>query len=116
MTASLEAAAAAAAMPGPSDALSDRERWYAVHALPFAEARAECQLQRQGFRTFQPKRHKTVRHARKMRTVEAPFFPVLCSKRHYNKIAAGEVPILPYPDGRHLRHFRAAQEAGRAFG
>jgi len=75
VTPSLEAAAAAAAMPGPSDALSDRERWYAVHALPFAEARAECQLQRQGFRTFQPKRHKTVRHARKMRTVEAPFFP-----------------------------------------
>ena len=75
VTPSLEAAAAAVAMPGPSDALSDRERWYAVHALPFAEARAECQLQRQGFRTFQPKRHKTVRHARKMRTVEAPFFP-----------------------------------------
>jgi transcription antitermination factor NusG len=29
----------------------------------------------QGFRTFQPKRHKTVRHARKLNTVEAPFFP-----------------------------------------
>lgn len=56
-------------------ALSDCERWYAVHTLPFAEARAECQLERQGFQTFQPKRHKTVRHARKMSTVEAPFFP-----------------------------------------
>jgi transcription elongation factor/antiterminator RfaH len=55
--------------------LSDRERWYAVHTLPFAEARAEGQLHRQGFRTFQPKRHKTVRHARKLSTVEAPFFP-----------------------------------------
>jgi transcription elongation factor/antiterminator RfaH len=55
--------------------LSDCERWYAVHTLPFAETRAEGQLQRQGFRTFQPKRLKTVRHARKLSTVEAPFFP-----------------------------------------
>jgi transcription elongation factor/antiterminator RfaH len=63
---------AAQSQPG---ALSDCERWYAVHTLPFAEARAESQLHRQGFRTFQPKRHKTVRHARKSSTVEAPFFP-----------------------------------------
>ena len=56
-------------------ALADCERWYAVHTLPFAEARAEGQLHRQGFRTFQPKRHKTVRHARRSSTVEAPFFP-----------------------------------------
>jgi transcription elongation factor/antiterminator RfaH len=63
---------AASHRPG---ALSDGERWYAVHTLPFAEARAEGQLHRQGFRTFQPKRHKTVRHARKSITVEAPFFP-----------------------------------------
>jgi transcription elongation factor/antiterminator RfaH len=56
-------------------ALSNCERWYAVHTLPFAEARAEGQLHRQGFRTFQPKRYKTVRHARKLSTVEAPFFP-----------------------------------------
>jgi transcription elongation factor/antiterminator RfaH len=51
------------------------ERWYAVHTLPFAEARAERQLQRQEFRTFQPKRYKTIRHARKLSTIEAPFFP-----------------------------------------
>ena len=63
---------AAQSRPG---ALSDCERWYAVHTLPFAEARAEGQLHRQGFRTFQPKRHKTVRHARRQSTVEAPFFP-----------------------------------------
>jgi transcription elongation factor/antiterminator RfaH len=63
------------APPGQGGALSDCERWYAVHTLPFAEARAEVQLHRQGFRTFQPKRHKTVRHARKLSTVEAPFFP-----------------------------------------
>jgi transcription elongation factor/antiterminator RfaH len=60
---------------GHPGALSDCERWYAVHTLPFAEARAERQLHRQGFRTFQPKRHKTVRHARRLSTVEAPFFP-----------------------------------------
>jgi transcription elongation factor/antiterminator RfaH len=63
---------AASSRPGT---LSNCERWYAVHTLPFAEARAEGQLHRQGFRTFQPKRHKTVRHARRWSTVEAPFFP-----------------------------------------
>ena len=47
------------------------ERWSAVHTLPFAEA----QLHRQGFRTFQSKRCKTVRHARRLSTAEAPFFP-----------------------------------------
>ena len=55
--------------------LAGWERWYVVHTLPFAEARAERQLQRQEFRTFQPKRYKTIRHARKLRTIEAPFFP-----------------------------------------
>jgi transcription elongation factor/antiterminator RfaH len=63
---------AASSRPG---ALSGSERWYAVHTLPFAEARAAGQLHRQGFRTFQPKRFKTVRHARRLSTVEAPFFP-----------------------------------------
>jgi transcription elongation factor/antiterminator RfaH len=63
------------AAPTPSRGLLPGERWYAVHTLPFAEARAECQLQRQQFLTFQPKRYKTVRHARKTSTVEAPFFP-----------------------------------------
>jgi transcription elongation factor/antiterminator RfaH len=60
---------------GEPGALSDCERWYAVHTLPFAEARAEGQLENQGFRTFQPKRQKTVRHARRLSTVEAPYFP-----------------------------------------
>jgi hypothetical protein len=58
-----------------SHRLTASERWYAVHTLPFAEPRAEGQLHRQGFRTFQPKRHKTVRHARRLSTIEAPFFP-----------------------------------------
>jgi transcriptional antiterminator RfaH len=58
-----------------SDYLTDDERWYAVQTLPFAEARAEGQLWNQGFRSFQPKRLKTVRHARRLSTVEAPYFP-----------------------------------------
>jgi transcription elongation factor/antiterminator RfaH len=56
-------------------ALAEEERWYAVHTLPLSEARAERHLNFQGFRTFMPKRRKSVRHARKLRAVEAPFFP-----------------------------------------
>jgi transcriptional antiterminator RfaH len=56
-------------------ALRSGERWYAVHTLPFAEKRAEAQLANQQFRAFLPKRHKTIRHARKLSTVVAPFFP-----------------------------------------
>jgi len=75
-----------------------RERWYAVHTLPFAEARAERQLQRQEFRTFQPKRHKTVRHARKLSTIEAPFFPrylfiVLDLDRHQWRSVNGTIGV-----------------------
>jgi transcriptional antiterminator RfaH len=51
------------------------ERWFAVHTLPCDEARAQRNLEKQQFRTFMPKRLKTNRHARKMRTLEAPFFP-----------------------------------------
>jgi transcriptional antiterminator RfaH len=63
------------------------ERWYAVHALPFSEMRAQAQLENQQFRTFLPKRHKTIRHARRLTTVVAPFFPqylfvVLDLQRH----------------------------------
>jgi transcription antitermination factor NusG len=43
--------------------------------LPLAETRAEGQLHHQRFRTFQPKRYKPVRHARRLSAVEAPFFP-----------------------------------------
>lgn len=57
------------------ESLAVGERWYAVHTLPFAEARAEGQLRNQQFRTFQPKRLKAVRHARRLSTVEAPYFP-----------------------------------------
>ena len=74
----------------PSD-LSDCERWYAVHTLPFAEARAEGQLYRQGFQTFQPKRLTTVRHARRLNTVEAPFFLAICSSSSISPAISGAV-------------------------
>jgi transcriptional antiterminator RfaH len=56
-------------------ALAAGERWFAVHTLPFREAYAEANLRNQGFRAFMPKRQKTVRHARKLTTIKAPFFP-----------------------------------------
>jgi len=55
--------------------LSDGERWFAVYTLPLSEARAQFNLENQRFRTFVPKRLKTVRHARKLNAVEAAFFP-----------------------------------------
>jgi transcription elongation factor/antiterminator RfaH len=55
--------------------LREGERWYAVHTLPYAEKKAEARLADQQFRIFLPKRQKTIRHARKLSTVVAPFFP-----------------------------------------
>ena len=61
--------------PGHPIALREGERWYVVYTLPFAEERALAQLKNQQFRAFLPTRQKTVRHARKLCTVIAPFFP-----------------------------------------
>lgn len=55
--------------------LSAGERWFLACTLPRSEATAETHLRRQGFRLFLPRYVKTVRHARKFRTVHAPFFP-----------------------------------------
>src|SRR5580704_3146193 len=51
-----------------------RACWYAVYTKPRRELRAQVQLSIQGFRTFLPRFRKTVRHARKLMTVSAPFF------------------------------------------
>lgn len=51
------------------------ERWYAVYSQPHRETRAQQQLAAQGFTVFLPLYRKTVRHARKLTTVSAPFFP-----------------------------------------
>src|SRR5437764_921178 len=50
-------------------------RWYAVHAQPNREFRAEQQLRNQGFEIFLPQRLKTVRHARRLTNLPAAFFP-----------------------------------------
>jgi transcription elongation factor/antiterminator RfaH len=55
--------------------LCDGERWYVVQTRPHREFRAQTQLTAQGFRSFLPLHRKTVRHARKLRTLSAPFFP-----------------------------------------
>jgi transcription antitermination factor NusG len=58
----------------PTD-LAAGERWFVVHTLSHQEKRAQIQLENQSYRTFLPKREKTVRHARNLTTVVGPFFP-----------------------------------------
>jgi len=53
----------------------DGRRWYAVYTQLHRELRAQTQLQNQYYHVYLPKRRKTVRHARKLKTVLAPFFP-----------------------------------------
>lgn len=55
--------------------VSEGRRWYVVYTHPHREARAATQLAAQGFQTFLPRYRKTIRHARKLVTVSAPFFP-----------------------------------------
>src|SRR3954463_6816938 len=55
--------------------LAAGERWYAGYSQPHRETRAQQQLTVQGFTAFLPLYRKTVRHARKLTTVSAPFFP-----------------------------------------
>jgi transcriptional antiterminator RfaH len=49
--------------------------WYVVHSQPNAELRAAEHLERQGFTSYVPTYLKTRRHARRVDTVRAPFFP-----------------------------------------
>lgn len=50
-------------------------RWYVVKTLPRREIFAAQHLENQGFATFLPKQVKTVRHARRVQTGLAAFFP-----------------------------------------
>ena len=59
----------------PLAAAGDDRRWYVAQTLPHREAGARQQLLAQGFDAYLPQVWKTVRHARKMRTVRAPIFP-----------------------------------------
>jgi transcription antitermination factor NusG len=56
-------------------AVNDATRWYAVHTQPNRESCAKNQLENQAYEVFLPRRLKTVRHARKLTDVAAPFFP-----------------------------------------
>jgi transcription elongation factor/antiterminator RfaH len=56
-------------------ALEGEERWFLVHTLPRSEAQAQMHLHWQGFRTHLPLALKTVRHARRLKTVRTPLFP-----------------------------------------
>jgi transcriptional antiterminator RfaH len=51
------------------------ERWYVAQTLPRRESSAQLQLEAQGFCSFLPRYTKTVRHARRLMTVSAAFFP-----------------------------------------
>jgi transcription elongation factor/antiterminator RfaH len=56
-------------------ALVKNERWFLAHSLPKSERKAQLHLGAQGFRTYLPQIQKTIRHARQLRTVQAPLFP-----------------------------------------
>jgi transcription elongation factor/antiterminator RfaH len=62
-------------LKGGSRVLAQNERWFLVHTQPQSEWRAELHLGAQGFRTYLPRIQKTIRHARKLKTVRAPLFP-----------------------------------------
>lgn len=55
--------------------LAPGERWYCVQTLPHREEAAAAQLAAQGFRVFLPRLMRTVRHARRLRTLRRPAFP-----------------------------------------
>jgi len=58
-----------------SRAFVGNERWFLVHTLAKSERKADWHLRAQGFRTYLPQIQKTIRHARQLRTVQAPLFP-----------------------------------------
>jgi transcriptional antiterminator RfaH len=64
---------------GAVDASLDNEfafgRWYVAHTQPRAEDQAIYHLEMQGYRVVCPRYRRTVRHARKAKTVLAPLFP-----------------------------------------
>jgi transcriptional antiterminator RfaH len=55
-------------------ALAQRDRWYLVHTRPNGERKAELNLRAQEFETFLPQIEKTIRHARRLKTVRRALF------------------------------------------
>ena len=68
--------------------LAQGARWYLVHTRPNGERKAELNLKPQGFATFLPQIEKTIRHARRLKTVRRPLFsrglrpPIVLLSRH----------------------------------
>jgi transcriptional antiterminator RfaH len=60
----------------PSETLHEARnaRWYVVQTHQNCEGQAERHLSSQEFRTYLPKRRRTVRHARSIRTVSGAYF------------------------------------------
>jgi transcription antitermination factor NusG len=56
-------------------ALGEGERWFVAQTLSHREQLAHFHIGTQGFRSFLPRFHKTIRHARTLREVIAPVFP-----------------------------------------
>jgi len=54
--------------------LAASERWFLVHTQPKSECKARLHLGAQGFRSYLPQIQKTIRHARQLKTVQAPLF------------------------------------------
>lgn len=63
--------------PALSELRADRDgaRWYVAQTISRNESRADIQLRAQNFETFLPRVARTVRHARKLRTVLTAAFP-----------------------------------------
>lgn len=60
---------------GGDEAPAVAKRWYVVHTHPNRESTAARNLAYQGFSVFLPQRFKTRRHARRVETVFAAYFP-----------------------------------------
>lgn len=60
---------------GADLSLQAGERWFCIHTAPRRELVAALNLGLQGYRSFMPTMIKEVRHARKVTTVKAAFFP-----------------------------------------
>jgi transcription elongation factor/antiterminator RfaH len=69
-----ETSAVGTAVDGRPKSVSNAS-WYVVHTQPRAEGRAVYHLEMQGYPVFCPRYRRTVRHARKRRSVLAPLFP-----------------------------------------
>lgn len=89
-------------------------RWYVAQTLARREVGAALQLERQGFHTFLPQMLKTVRHARRLRTVRCAVFPGYVFVRldlsrdrwravngtiNVSRLVMGEERPLPVPSG-----------------